>query len=49
VPAKKLVYLQNKDELKKRKEIPRDYDIAHAYAQYTGIPYSAAGSAECKL
>src|SRR5688572_13975484 len=24
VPAKKLVYFQNKDELKKRKEIPRD-------------------------
>src|SRR5688500_10799665 len=24
VPAKKLVYLQNKDELKKRKEIPTD-------------------------
>ena len=42
VPAKKLVYLQ-KEDLKKRKEIPRDTVLRTHPLKYSGIPDTAPG------
>ena len=47
VPAKKLVYLQKEDELKKRKDIPTDTILRSHVLGYTGVPHPTTRCFKC--